>query len=118
MQLSKVAHRTLYAVEDDLEKFAFNRAIARLYEFLNIMAPLLNRIENVEDEMKAALRQAMDFFLAMIAPIMPHLAEECHAALGEKTLISELAWPVCDRALTVEECYTLPVQINGKNAVR
>ncbi|ATP12963.1 leucine--tRNA ligase [Bartonella henselae] len=114
LQLSKVAHRTLYAVEDDLEKFAFNRAIARLYEFLNIMAPLLNRIENVEDEMKAALRQAMDFFLAMIAPIMPHLAEECHAALGEKTLISELAWPVCDRALTVEECYTLPVQINGK----
>ncbi|KEC55923.1 leucine--tRNA ligase [Bartonella koehlerae] len=114
LQLSKAAHRTLHAVEDDLEKFAFNRAIARLYEFLNIMAPLLNRIENVEDEMKAALRQAMDFFLAMIAPIMPHLAEECHAALGEKTLMSELPWPVCDRALTVEECYTLPVQINGK----
>ncbi len=114
LQLSKVAHRTLYAVEDDLEKFAFNRAIARLYEFLNIMAPLLNKVADVEDDMKAALRQAVDFFLAMIAPIMPHLAEECHAALGEKTLISELAWPVCDLALTVEECYTLPVQINGK----
>lgn len=114
LELSKVAHRTLHAVDDDLEKFAFNRAIARLYEFLNIMAPLLNRIESVDDEMKASLRQAMDFFLAMIAPIMPHLAEECHAALGEKTLISELAWPVYDPALIVEESYTLPVQINGK----
>ncbi|WP_208440144.1 leucine--tRNA ligase [Bartonella raoultii] len=114
LELSKVAHRTLHAVEDDLEKFAFNRAIARLYEFLNVMAPLLNKAADVEDEMKAALRQAMDFFLAMIAPIMPHLAEECHAALGEKTLMSELAWPVYDPALIVEESYTLPVQINGK----
>ncbi|WP_375638313.1 MULTISPECIES: leucine--tRNA ligase [unclassified Bartonella] len=114
LELSKVAHRTLHAVEDDLEKFAFNRAIARLYEFLNIMAPLLNRIESVDDEMKASLRQAMDFFLAMIAPMMPHLAEECHAALGGKNLISALAWPIYDPTLTVAECYTLPVQINGK----
>ncbi|WP_375686037.1 leucine--tRNA ligase [Bartonella sp. AP65SXKL] len=114
LELSKVAHRTLCAVEDDLEKFAFNRAIARLYEFLNIMAPLLNRIESVDDEMKASLRQAMDFFLAMIAPMMPHLAEECHAALGGKNLISALAWPIYDPTLTVAECYTLPVQINGK----
>ncbi|WP_375661529.1 leucine--tRNA ligase [Bartonella sp. CR127HXZ] len=114
LELSKAAHRTLCAVEDDLEKFAFNRAIARLYEFLNIMAPLLNKIASVDDEMKASLRQAMDFFLAMIAPMMPHLAEECHAALGGKTLMSALAWPVYDSALTVAECYTLPVQINGK----
>lgn len=114
LEFSKVVHRTLHAVEDDLEKFAFNRAIARLYEFLNIMAPLLNKVADVEDEMKAALRQAMDFFLAMIAPIMPHLAEECHAALGEETLMSELAWPVYNPALIVEESYTLPVQINGK----
>lgn len=114
LQLSKTVHRTLQAVEDDLEKFAFNRAIARLYELLNIMAPLLNKVESVEDEMKAALRQAVDFFLAMIAPIMPHLAEECHAALGEKTLMSELAWPAYDPALVIEDCYSLPVQINGK----
>ncbi|GAA5095915.1 leucine--tRNA ligase [Bartonella acomydis] len=114
LELSKAAHRTLCAVEDDLEKFAFNRAIARLYEFLNIMAPLLNKVADVEDEMKAALRQAVDFFLVMIAPIMPHLAEECHAALGEKTLMSELAWPIYDPALTVAQCYSLPVQINGK----
>ncbi|WP_208436833.1 leucine--tRNA ligase [Bartonella tribocorum] len=114
LELSKAAHRTLRAVEDDLEKFAFNRAIARLYEFLNIMAPLLNKVADVEDEMKAALRQAMDFFLAMIAPIMPHLAEECHAALEETTLISELAWPVYNPALIVAENYILPVQINGK----
>ncbi|WP_455475054.1 leucine--tRNA ligase [Bartonella sp. B30(2025)] len=114
LELSKVAHRTLCSVEDDLEKFAFNRAIARLYEFLNVMTPLSNNVASLEDEMKASLRQAMDFFLAMIAPIMPHLAEECYAALGGETLISERSWPFYDSTLTIETCYTLPVQVNGK----
>ncbi|WP_208431698.1 leucine--tRNA ligase [Bartonella schoenbuchensis] len=114
LELSKAAHRTLCAVEDDLEKLAFNRAVARLYELLNTMTPFLNKVENIDDEMKSALRQAMDFFFAMIAPIMPHLAEECYAAFGGKTLICELSWPVFDPALTVEEFITLPVQINGK----
>ncbi len=118
LELSKVTHRTLYAVEDDLEKFAFNRAIARLYEFLNIMAPLLNKVADVEDEMKAALRQAVDFFLAMIAPIMPHLAEECHAVLGGKNLICELAWPVYDTALIVEDSYICRYRLMVKSAVR
>ncbi|AQX28502.1 MULTISPECIES: leucine--tRNA ligase [unclassified Bartonella] len=114
LELSKAAHRTLCAVEDDLEKLAFNRAVARLYELLNVIASSLNKIENAEDEMKSALRQAVDFFIAMIAPMMPHLAEECHAALGGKTLMSQCAWPAYDSALTVEEYITLPVQINGK----
>lgn len=114
LELSKTVHRTLCAVEDDLEKLAFNRAVARLYELLNTMAPLVNTLARAEEDMKSALRQAMDFFFAMIAPMMPHLAEECHAALGEKTLISECGWPAYDPALTVEEYVTLPVQINGK----
>ncbi|MDD9330006.1 MAG: class I tRNA ligase family protein, partial [Bartonella sp.] len=69
LELSKAAHRTLCAVEDDLEKLAFNRAVARLYELLNVIASSLNNIENAEDEMKSALRQALEFFIAMIAPM-------------------------------------------------
>ncbi|WP_332065794.1 leucine--tRNA ligase [Bartonella sp. CB189] len=114
LELSKMVHRTLCAVEDDLEKLAFNRAIARLYEFLNVIAPLLNNVESLEDEIKASLRQAIDFFIAMIAPMIPHLAEECHAALGGRKLISEQSWPIYDTALIIDDFYTLPVQINGK----
>lgn len=114
LELSKAVHRTLCAVEDDLEKFAFNRAIARLYELLNTMTPVVNTLDNAEGDMKSALRQAMDFFLLMLAPIVPHLAEECHAALGETTLISEKMWPTYDSELIATECITVPVQINGK----
>jgi leucyl-tRNA synthetase len=47
-------------------------------------------------------------------PMMPHLAEECWAALGHDTLVASEPWPVLEPALLVENTVTLPVQINGK----
>ena len=50
----------------------------------------------------------------MFAPMMPHLAEECWAALGHKSLVAEASWPALDEVLLVEDTVTLPVQVNGK----
>ncbi|RCL02337.1 MAG: leucyl-tRNA synthetase [Candidatus Tokpelaia sp. JSC189] len=113
-EISKAAHCTLKAVGDDFEKLAFNRAVARLYEFVNIISPALQSAGRVETDMKAALRQALDFLIAMIAPMMPHLAEECHAILGGKNLVANLFWPIFDSALIIDNDLTIPVQINGK----
>ena len=46
--------------------------------------------------------------------MMPHLAEECWAALGHETLVSSESWPQVEPELLVESTITLPVQINGK----
>jgi leucyl-tRNA synthetase len=46
--------------------------------------------------------------------MMPHLAEECWAALGHKSLVATEAWPQVEPDLLVESSITLPVQINGK----
>ena len=114
LDISKAAHRTLAKVADDIEKLAFNRAVARLYELVNKLAPELQNLEQADDEMKAALRQALDFFIIMISPMTPHLAEECHAALGEKNLVAQMSWPHYDPALIVDNEITIPIQINGK----
>ena len=50
----------------------------------------------------------------MMAPMMPHLAEECWAALGHEGLVADRPWPEIDRSLLVEDMITLPVQVNGK----
>jgi len=113
-EISKAAHRTLKAVAGDIEKLTFNRAVAHLYELVNIMSPALQAVNKADADMKAALRQALDFFIAMIAPMMPHLAEECHAALGGEKLVANLPWPVFDAALIIDNDVTIPVQINGK----
>ena len=51
----------------------------------------------------------------MLAPMMPHLAEECWTALGPRHACrARAAWPAADRELVVEDMITLPVQVNGK----
>ena len=52
--------------------------------------------------------------VGMMAPMMPHLAEECWAALGHSDLVATRPWPEVDRSLLTEDTITLPVQINGR----
>ena len=64
--------------------------------------------------MNAALRNAVEILIAIIAPMMPHLAEECWKAIGGHDLVARTEWPAYDEALVAENEITLPVQINGK----
>jgi leucyl-tRNA synthetase len=114
--VSRAAHKTLQAVGNDYEKLAFNKAVARIYEFLNALAgPLTQAAEGkVDDEMLSALREASSILIHLVAPIMPHLAEECWKAIGNDGLVAEAEWPEFEASLVVESTITLPVQINGK----
>ena len=113
--VSKAAHKVLKAVGEDIEKLAFNRAVARVYELVNTIQGPLGALDRADPATRGALRQAVDFLISMIAPMMPHLAEECRAALEpEASLSASRAWPDFDAALVVDNEITLPVQINGK----
>ncbi len=116
LQISKAAHRTVKLVGEDIEKLAFNKAVARLYELVNVLSGPLQKIAAGEADMAmiAASREATNMLLAMVGPMMPHLAEECWKALNGKDLIAHQPWPTYDEALIVENDVTLPVQINGK----
>jgi leucyl-tRNA synthetase len=112
--VSKAAHKVLKAVGEDIARLSFNKAVARVYELANVLQPAIAGAAGADAAAKAALREAVEFMLSMIAPMMPHLAEECWAALGGRGLIAERPWPKFDAALTVDDEVTYPVQINGK----
>lgn len=113
LKITKAAHAAVKAVKDDYEKLAFNRAVARIYELVNILEPGLLKIPP-EAQAKAAIRQALDFLLIICAPIIPHIAQEGHAALGGAGFIAQTAWPVHDESLLSSDLFTLPIQVNGK----
>jgi len=116
LAMSKAAHKTLKAVQDDLDKLAFNKAIARIYELVNTLAGPLSEVANgnKDNEVKAAARDAVEILIRMIAPMTPHLAEECWKVLGNSGLVAQAAWPVFVPALVEENEVVLPIQINGK----
>ncbi|MDR3493689.1 MAG: leucine--tRNA ligase [Ancalomicrobiaceae bacterium] len=113
--LRKAVHKTLAAVEDDIERLAFNRAVARIYELVNTVARLLVETNVAADAtLKGALGEAFDVLLQLIQPMMPHLAEECWATLGRHGMLAQTHWPAYDPALIVDDEITLPVQVNGR----
>jgi len=113
--LRKAAHRALARVSEDVERLRFNVCVAHIYEFANAFQTSLSSLgaEPVADY-RWAVREAVEILVRLFHPMMPHLAEECWAALGHKTLVASEPWPKLEADLLVEDTITLPVQINGK----
>jgi leucyl-tRNA synthetase len=113
----KAAHTALARVSDDIERLRFNRCVAYVYEASNALAEAVaaaRAAKTVSADLAWAFREAGDVLVRVVAPMMPHLAEECWRELGHESLVAEEAWPTLERELLVEDTITLPVQINGK----
>ena len=110
LALRRDMHRTIARVTDDLEKFGFNRAVARIRELTNMVAEFA-----VEGTSAAAARkEVLGTIVLLIGPLMPHLAEELWARLGHRSLVVDEPWPAADPAMLIEQRVTLGVQVNGK----
>jgi leucyl-tRNA synthetase len=115
LALRKAAHKALARVSEDVERLRFNVAIAAIYEFANAFSASLGEQETEPTaDYRWAVREAADIIVRLFHPMMPHLAEECWAALGHNSLVSAEPWPVLEPELLVENTVTLPVQVNGK----
>ncbi|MGE0500715.1 MAG: leucine--tRNA ligase [Rhizobiaceae bacterium] len=114
--LSKVAHRSVKSVGEDIGRLSFNKAVARVYELVNAIQPHAIPVAEGRADLvtRGAVREALQFVVQMIGPMMPHLAEECWVALGGNGLVAEQPWPTFDAALTVDNDVVYPVQVNGK----
>ena len=105
--LRRAIHKTIIAVSEDLDALRFNRAVARLYEFTNTLT-------DRKDVGGETLRQAVETLVRLLAPMMPHLAEELWHRLGHTSLLAEEAWPEADPSLAADENVTIAVQVAGK----
>jgi leucyl-tRNA synthetase len=114
--IRKAAHKALIRTEEDVERLRFNRCVAHAYELANALSSAVGNIEEVPvaADMAYAFREAGDILVQIVAPMMPHLAEECWQALGHDGLVGRQAWPVADHALVVEDTISIPVQVNGR----
>ena len=104
--LLRATHRAIAEVTAGIEGFAFNKAIAKLYEFTNA----IGRASSSTIAMKDALR----VLAQLMQPMTPHLAEEVWAAQGGVGLVAQAPWPKADPALLEDDTVILPIQINGK----
>jgi leucyl-tRNA synthetase len=104
----RAIHKTIANVSADLDKFHFNKAVARVRELTN----LLEDLDGARDGW--VLREGLETVARLIGPMMPHLAEELWQRLGHETLVAETPWPEVVDSLLEEDTVTVAVQVNGK----
>ena len=78
---------------------------------------LVNDLMKFEDESEVGynvMREAIEFILLMLQPIVPHMTNHLWNELGHQGLIADVAWPAHDESALVKDEIELVVQVNGK----
>lgn len=102
-------HRTLKKVGEDIENLRFNTAVAALMELLNALYDYRK-----ERAVSPVYRTAIRYYLQMLAPFAPHLAEELWHWLDQGRSVFQARWPEVDTAALVADSFELVVQVSGK----
>ena len=106
--LKRKTHFTIKKVTEDMEgAFHFNTAISAIME-------LVNEIYSSGLEPGVELKEAIDAVVVLLAPFIPHIAEEMWGKLGNKKSVFEADWPGYDESALSQDVIAIPIQINGK----
>jgi leucyl-tRNA synthetase len=107
-EVTRLMHKTIKAVTEDMERFRFNTMLAKLMEYVNGLTPAQGSVSG------PVWREAIERLVLMLAPTAPHMAEEMWERLGHAESVHLQPWPEYEQALTVDQVVTLVVQVNGK----
>ncbi|ETZ06710.1 leucine--tRNA ligase [Holospora obtusa F1] len=113
--LRRVTHRSVYAIERAVEGYHLNKYITILRELGNSIQDFQERFKNDDDSATWVLKEAVLAFISMMAPVMPHLAQELYSTIDPEVFIHEVKWPCYEEEWLQEDKVTLAVQINGKS---
>jgi len=109
-ELTRWTHRVIKRAGEEIEAMKFNTMLAYFMEFTN----WLHKVYTPELAATQTWREAMEKFLLVLAPVVPHLAEEIWARWGKPYSVHQQPWPAYDEELTKDEQITLVIQVNGK----
>ncbi len=103
-------HSTLQKVNQDFEKLSFNTIIGALQELSNTLV----KAKRSHVAQTLAWEEALHIFNLMLAPIVPHIAEELWHERGMSGSIHTAPWPMVDEQAAVRDTVTIGVQVSGK----
>ncbi len=108
--LDKSINKLIKDVTLAIESFHFNVAVAKFYEFINILSKILHD----KNEDKVYLQRLFAKFLTLICPFIPHIASECLEKINTGSIAHDQKWPEHDEKLIKESKINIVIQINGK----
>jgi len=106
----RAIHQTIAGVTQDLEKFHFNRAVARIRQLTNELSDFRAHKECDTD----VFLQGLKIILRLLSPMTPHICTELWQRLEPQQPLFAMPWPEAEEKYLQEDSVILPVQVNGK----
>lgn len=103
-ETTKLLHKTMKKVTEDVESMNFNTAISA-------MMVLTNHLQSLKENVPL---EAAEKLALMVSPFAPHLGEECWSILGNEKSLAYHPWVEYDEKLCVDDTISMGVQVNGK----
>ncbi len=117
--LRRKTHQTIQRISNDIgQRMNFNTGVAALMELTNAIYDFDKKVDESNVGALFALQEAMESLVKMLAPFVPHIAEELWASLGHTDFVVVAPWPAFDAELAKADELEIPVQINGKMSGR
>ncbi len=111
--LFKKTHQTIQKVTNDIDdRFHFNTAISAIMELVNTMYAVDPKLGG--GNAAAVCRCAMETVVLLLAPFVPHFAEELWQLLGGKDSVLKAPWPAFRKDALEKDDLLIVVQVNGK----
>lgn len=107
-------HQTIAQVTSDIEAFRFNTSISALMIFVNNLNDVAKRFEVANPVHVAAMSEAIESLVLLIAPAAPHSADELWQSLGQEGFTYHAEWPVAEAELAKASEIEVAIQVNGK----
>ena len=102
----KETHKLIKGVVERLENQKVNTAISLFMSYINYLA---------KEHPEGLDKDNLGKFITLLAPFVPHFAEEIWEAMGNTQSIFKIGrWPVYDTNIIMESTIEIPVQIDGK----
>ncbi len=96
-------------ISSNIESFHFNKSVAKIYEYVNLLSMLVSKKYIDEEELSAVIKNLS----IIIHPFIPHISEEIWYNLGGKGLCAMADWPKTRKDFE-NKSFKMPIQINGK----
>ena len=118
LELNRVLNAMGIRCTTEFDKGQFNTAISAVMELVNAASAYINEVPAESRDAALCYKVANDV-VAMLAPIIPHWAEELsHEALGKDTPVYHQPWPEFDSEQAKSNTVEIAVQLKGKVRAR
>lgn len=109
--LNYTRNNTIKRVSEDMKNFSFNTAVARIMEYVN---DLYKYIGSDGEKNASFFKACISDLILLLAPLVPHIAEELNEKMGGKYSVFDMTYPICDENALVKDEYELAVQVNSR----